>query len=146
MILPTGTPSSLPLNDSTVLAADVAQPKYNSLALFWCLDSPRTKRIKEFIDVHIKLPHQLNLFVETSSHYIFGNGIDITHGIPQCTLTAILLHGPRTGLPKGSNASGSCRVMILGMSLLRVSIPTKKHPRCCPWVCNRILALNLSFL
>ena len=88
----------------------------------------------------MSFPHQLDLSAETSSEYVFGTGIDIAHGMPRCMMNAALSHGPRTGLPKGSDGSGSSRVRVRGMSLLHVkSISIKKHSRCGPWLLNQDL-------
>lgn len=82
MLLGTGTPSPLPLSDSTVLAPAIARGNYNSLpGSSLVFAQPKTKRIKEFMDVHISFPHQLDSSAETSSDYIFGAGIDVAHGI-----------------------------------------------------------------
>lgn len=90
------------------------------------------------MDMHMSFPHQLGSSAETSSEYIFGSGIDIAHGIPQCMVNAAFSHGHRTGLPKGSDASDSSRVRVLGVSLLPVkSIPIKKHSRCGCWLLNQ---------
>lgn len=131
------------LSDSTVLAPPIAHGNCNSvpgpLLVFAQSHDQKNKRI---------YGHAYELSAQTAlicREQLTGQFWCWCRPSPWDTwrmVNVALSHGPRTGLPKGSNASGSSTAKVLGVCLPHVqSTPVEedKHSRYSPWLLSQDL-------